>query len=117
MDKFPSWSGTLIALLGLGIGAMPMVAAAHPMGNFSISHYAGITVDPRRVEVRYLIDMAEIPTFQELQDTGLVADVGHASVKPWSARPHACRLWRANFRSTPTSSRIARRAVRPVRRR
>ena len=86
MDKFPSWSGTLIALLGLGIGAMPVVAAAHPMGNFSISHYAGITVDPRRVEVRYLIDMAEIPTFQEIQDSAIVPEDGHPSLARYLAR-------------------------------
>ena len=86
MDKFPSWSRTLIALLGLGIGAMPVVAAAHPMGNFSISHYAGITVDPRRVELRYLIDMAEIPTFQEIQDSAIVPEDGHPSLDRYLAR-------------------------------
>lgn len=40
-------------------------ALAHPMGNFSINHYAKIKVGQRSVEIRYLIDMAEIPTFQE----------------------------------------------------
>ena len=61
-------------------------AGAHPLGNFSISHYAGIEVEPQAIEVRYLIDMAEIPTFQEIQDTGLVAEVGHPSVAPWLTR-------------------------------
>lgn len=42
-------------------------AAAHPMGNFSISHYAGIHVQAKTVELEYIIDMAEIPTFQEMQ--------------------------------------------------
>src|SRR5712692_11486994 len=45
---------------------------AHPMGNFSISHYAGIRVEHGFIEIRYLIDMAEIPTFQEIQQNGLV---------------------------------------------
>ncbi len=44
-------------------------AFAHPMGNFSISHYAGIHVSPNSVELEYLIDMAEIPTFQEMQQS------------------------------------------------
>ncbi len=44
---------------------------AHPMGNFSINHYARITIEPDAVEVRYLIDMAEIPTFQEMQQAGI----------------------------------------------
>jgi len=42
------------------------------MGNFSISHYAGIRVERGFIEIRYLIDMAEIPTFQEIQKNGLV---------------------------------------------
>src|SRR2546426_731165 len=79
-------SRTLIALLGLGIGAMPVGAAAHPMGNFSISHYAGITVHPRSIELRYVIDMAEIPTFQEIQDSGIVPEAGHPSLEGYLAR-------------------------------
>jgi ABC-type nickel/cobalt efflux system permease component RcnA len=46
---------------------------AHPMGNFSISHYAGVRIERGAVEVRYVIDMAEIPTFQEMQQSGLTA--------------------------------------------
>jgi len=40
---------------------------AHPMGNFSINHYSKVKIGEQSVEVRYLIDMAEIPTFQELR--------------------------------------------------
>ena len=53
---------------------LPCAAAAHPMGNFSINHYAAITVTPAHVELRYLIDMAEIPTFQEIHEHGFAAD-------------------------------------------
>ena len=53
---------------------LPCAAAAHPMGNFSINHYAAIAVTPARVELRYLIDMAEIPTFQEMHEHGFAAD-------------------------------------------
>src|SRR5580704_927425 len=44
------------------------------MGNFSISHFSGIHVAPGAVEIRYILDMAEIPTFQELQATGIPTD-------------------------------------------
>jgi len=44
---------------------------AHPMGNFSISHYAGIRIGRTFVELCYILDMAEIPTFQEMQQTGI----------------------------------------------
>ncbi len=40
-------------------------AGAHPLGNFSINHVAEVSVSTDRVDVRYLLDQAEIPTFQE----------------------------------------------------
>jgi nickel/cobalt transporter (NicO) family protein len=45
------------------------VAFAHPMGNFSVSHYSGITINRNSVDLRYLLDIAEIPTFQEMQQS------------------------------------------------
>jgi ABC-type nickel/cobalt efflux system permease component RcnA len=59
-------------LLSLGIFLIsPLGVFAHPMGNFTINHYSGIHLENGWVEVRYFIDMAEIPTFQELQRGGL----------------------------------------------
>ncbi|MBA2705147.1 MAG: hypothetical protein H0U60_15020 [Blastocatellia bacterium] len=40
---------------------------AHPLGNFTINHFARIEVGTKQIKLRYVIDMAEIPTFQELQ--------------------------------------------------
>jgi nickel/cobalt exporter len=40
---------------------------AHPMGNFSVNHYSKIEIGQKSIEIRYLIDMAEIPTFQEMR--------------------------------------------------
>ena len=63
---------TVFALLGLSLLVIfPASVFAHPMGNFTINHYSGIYVENGWIEVRYFIDMAEIPTFQELQRTGL----------------------------------------------
>jgi high-affinity nickel-transport protein len=56
---------------------------AHPMGNFSINHYAGIRVERGFVEVRYIIDLAEIPTYQEIQNAGIVARLGDATLPPY----------------------------------
>lgn len=47
---------------------LPSLASAHPMGNFSISHYSRIKVEPGAIRLRYIIDMAEIPTFQEITE-------------------------------------------------
>ena len=41
-------------------------AMAHPLGNFTVSRYSGIHVSPQEIRVDYVVDMAEIPTFQEL---------------------------------------------------
>ena len=50
------------AMLAAAAGS---VASAHPLGNFTINHYAGVTVRPDSVIVDYVLDMAEIPAFQE----------------------------------------------------
>ena len=69
-------------------------ALAHPMGNFSINHYSGIRVERGSIEVRYIIDLAEIPTYQEIQDAGIVAQAGDASLPPYLARKAA--EWNTN---------------------
>ncbi len=43
------------------------VSFAHPLGNFTINHFSRIQVGRDQIRLRYVIDMAEIPTFQELQ--------------------------------------------------
>lgn len=43
------------------------VADAHPLGNFSTNHFTRIEVSADQIRLHYVIDMAEIPTFQELQ--------------------------------------------------
>jgi nickel/cobalt exporter len=55
--------GILAALAALA--AAPAAAHAHPLGNFSVNHLAEVSVSADRVEVRYVLDQAEIPTFQE----------------------------------------------------
>ena len=45
---------------------VPAVAAsAHPLGNFTVNRYAGLRIGPDRIQIHYVVDMAEIPTFQE----------------------------------------------------
>ena len=61
-----------IALLSLLLG-LCRLASAHPMGNFSVNHYSKINLQGDRIIVRYFIDLAEIPTFQELQQGNIAA--------------------------------------------
>ena len=61
-------------------------AGAHPLGNFSISHYSGIHITRKTVEVQYVVDMAEIPTFQEIQETSIAPIAGDPSLEPYLTR-------------------------------
>jgi ABC-type nickel/cobalt efflux system permease component RcnA len=44
---------------------------AHPLGNFSVNHYMRFEADPGGVEMRYAMDLAEIPTFELLRSWGM----------------------------------------------
>ena len=54
-------AGLVVAVAAL---ALPALASAHPLGNFTVNRYAGIEVAGRDVYVRYALDLAEIPTYQ-----------------------------------------------------
>jgi nickel/cobalt exporter len=47
------------------LALLPATASAHPLGNFSINHLARTSVSADRVDVTYVLDGAEIPTFQK----------------------------------------------------
>ena len=49
-------------------------AAAHPLGNFTINRYSRIELYSDAVRVRYVLDMAEIPAFEENSDIDSDAD-------------------------------------------
>jgi nickel/cobalt exporter len=58
-----------LALFAMVVAAVVGPAAAgsaHPLGNFTINLYSGIHVVPGEVRIDYVVDMAEIPTFQEM---------------------------------------------------
>jgi nickel/cobalt transporter (NicO) family protein len=57
-----TWLTTIAAVFLLW---MPL-ANAHPLGNFTINHYAGLQVEQNKVGIDYVLDMAEIPAFQEI---------------------------------------------------
>jgi nickel/cobalt exporter len=57
---------TSLVALALAIAALvaPALAAAHPLGNFTVNRFSRIEVSGPRLYVRYVLDMAEIPTYQ-----------------------------------------------------
>ena len=61
-------------------------ASAHPLGNFTVNHYAGLEAAPGELRVVYAIDIAEIPT-QQLraeQDTDGDGQVSAAELQAWA---------------------------------
>jgi ABC-type nickel/cobalt efflux system permease component RcnA len=55
----------LILLLAVAAALLaPAAASAHPLGNFTINRFSRVEVSGHRLYVLYVLDMAEIPTFQ-----------------------------------------------------
>src|SRR6202167_5497937 len=81
--KPPLVAGAISLLVVL---SMAPAAFAHPMGNFSINHYSKIIPGAHAVEVEYIIDMAEIPTFQQMQESAVVPKAGDPSLVPYLQR-------------------------------
>ena len=67
----------LVLLAGIATIALlaPLAAKAHPLGNFTINRYSELDVAGNRLYLVYVLDMAEIPTFQAKQAGGVDAAV------------------------------------------
>lgn len=62
--------------IGLLLGFLVTAASglgAHPMGNFSVSHYTCLEVSAQGAHVTYVLDLAEVPTYALLRDWKLDA--------------------------------------------
>ncbi len=70
-----------------------VLAAAHPMGNFSVSHYTRIETSGSGVRVQYALDLAELPSFELLQKWGLKQNAAPAELEAHAARE--MREWAA----------------------
>jgi ABC-type nickel/cobalt efflux system permease component RcnA len=73
----------LLAALVLAAGA-----AAHPLGNFTINHYDRIEPSGDRLYVLYVLDMAEIPTFQAKPDVDAKGEAAYGTALAASLAKH-----------------------------
>ena len=55
----------LAAAIFLGAFGPPGTAQAHPLGQFSVNHVTYAKVSSDRIEIVYILDQAEVPTFRE----------------------------------------------------
>ncbi|HEX9930566.1 MAG TPA: sulfite exporter TauE/SafE family protein [Pyrinomonadaceae bacterium] len=51
----------------LVISVFAGIAEAHPLGNFSVNQFSRLEIERNRIRVRQVLNLAEIPTFQESQ--------------------------------------------------
>lgn len=59
-------------------------AQAHPLGNFTINHLAKIDAAGRSLHVRYVLDIAEIPTFQIMRARSQDGTWNRAQLNTWA---------------------------------
>jgi len=79
----PRWWGALL-LAVLMLVAMPAVLWAHPLGNFTINRYSRLTLEKGELAVDYIVDTAEIPTFQartqiDVDGNGVISEAEQAA--------------------------------------
>ena len=72
------------------LGCTPL--AAHPLGNFTINHLTKLAFAPQAVRVRYVLDMAEIPTYQALREVSTDGTLAPAAVERYGRERAAVLL-------------------------
>jgi nickel/cobalt transporter (NicO) family protein len=84
-----------------------MILAAHPLGNFSVNRFMKFEADVAGVEMKYAIDLAEIPTFELFQDWEMTASSPRDQLDRRAAQQS--RAWMRNL-----AIRVDGRTVEPV---
>ena len=54
----------VVILAALAALVVPVAASAHPLGNFTVNRFSRVEVSGPHLYVHYVLDLAEIPTFQ-----------------------------------------------------
>lgn len=77
-----------VSLLWLVLLGICSSLNAHPLGNFTVSHFARLEVQEARVNVRYIVEFAEISTVQEWEkiDTNGNRALEQAEKEAYAAR-------------------------------
>lgn len=77
--------GWRVPLLGcvalLALMMQTRTTSAHPLGNFTVNLYSRVAVGARQVHIRYVVDLAEIPTFQEFGGGPVSAETQQAYLR------------------------------------
>lgn len=100
----------LSAALALAVIARGATSVAHPLGMASVNRYVGVRIHPAELEVDYLVDLAEIPAWTEIErlDADHDGRVLPAERDAWLDRfvPDATRDLRAQVNGRPAALRV-----------
>jgi nickel/cobalt exporter len=69
--------------IAVAVLAAPAAAAAHPLGNFTVNRFSAVQLSGKDVFVHYVLDLAEIPSYQEgakVRGAGFAGEVGRQLV-------------------------------------
>lgn len=69
---------------GVALLSSAPAASAHPLGNFTTNRFSGLEISTDEVHIHYAIDMAEIPTLQELQELGSSEEISAARLRTYA---------------------------------
>jgi ABC-type nickel/cobalt efflux system permease component RcnA len=67
-------------------------ADAHPLGNFTINHLSEISLNGNRAHVRYVLDMAEIPTYAVMRERDPSGKLNSAQLSFWAREQAAATV-------------------------
>jgi nickel/cobalt transporter (NicO) family protein len=103
-------SAAVTAAIGILL-VLPGLVAAHPLGNFTINHYAEIRVEPGQVLLDVVIDQAEIAAFQARQEFDTDADGSVSDEEIEAGRITACDALAPDLRLTANDEALDLRTI------
>ncbi|MBD5634904.1 MAG: hypothetical protein IAI49_10535 [Candidatus Eremiobacteraeota bacterium] len=71
----------------LCLSTVPLLA--HPLGNFTINHLTKLAFTGNRVSLRYVLDMAEIPTYQAMREATADGKMNDPQLASWGREESA----------------------------
>jgi ABC-type nickel/cobalt efflux system permease component RcnA len=78
----------LVLMLAALVLLLPAAASAHPLGNFTVNQFSLVQPSGDRIYVKYVLDLAEIPTFQARSDVEAMGEQAYASALAAEIRAH-----------------------------
>lgn len=94
------WFSTLLGRGLLLLSWLFGTALAHPLGNFTVSHFSRIETQAEEIRLHYVVDYAEIAAFPELQSMDANRDGVYAPAEKQAWLARQLSQWQAGLRLT-----------------